>query len=224
VSLRRSGQLDEARLTLEETVALRPDYAPAHFNLAEVYRQQLDRTNNATERAELVALAFEEYTNALAWGYDPVVVIERRAGLALFSEDLEQAEADLLTMTQDPSIDGRVLHLLGRVKKEQGRLDIALTLMKMAETKGYGAAELYADLGEVQLRTGDLEGALRSLERAVELRDDLVVTRVNLSIVHSQLGDLDAAEEVLREAEALDPESELVRTQREALRQLRERS
>src|SRR5690606_11871207 len=108
-----------------------------HFNLAEIAREQLEQVTDEHERAELAAQSFRHYSLALESGHDPELVVERRAGLAFLSDDLAGAEADLLRMTEDPSFDGRVLYLLGRVKKDQGRLDIAINLLRMAEQRGY---------------------------------------------------------------------------------------
>lgn len=217
VAHRRAGRLDVARAVLEAILFERDDYVPAHFNLAEVAREQLDAATDPQRRLELGALAFRHYTLALDGGHDPALVVERRAQLAFVSDDLEGAEADLLRMTEDPSFDGRVLFMLGRVKKEQGRLDIAINLLQMAQRRGYDDPLLDAEIGEVLVRRGDLEGAAVALEAARRKGPDLVVTRVNLSSVLAQLGRADEADAVLREAEALDPDHPLVVQQRAKL-------
>lgn len=220
VAYRRAGRLDRAVQVLQELLAERPDYGPAHFNLAEILRQQMAEVPEARQRA-LTQQALLHYTQALEAGYDPDTVIERRAGLAMLGEDLEQAEEDLLEMTRDPSIGGRVLYLLGRVKKDQGRLDIALNLMKMAGERGYADPLLDADLGEIYFRRGELEAARDAFTKACRARPDLVVTRANLSLVLAELGAVDAADSVLREAEALEPDHPLVRQRRAYLDALR---
>lgn len=220
VAYRRMGRPDRAVDVLEECVRRFPDYAAAHFNLAETYREQLPDASPA-ERTRLGTAALDAYDAALTHGYDPRAVVERRASLALIVEDLDLAEEDFLAITDDPDVDGRVIYLLGRVKKEQGEYEIAGNLFSMALQRGYDAADVHSDLGEVHLRTGDLENARIHLARAVEHNPELVVTRVNLSVVLSRLGELEEAERVLDEAAARDPDNELVRIQREALRQMR---
>lgn len=217
VAHRRAGRLDRARAVLESVLAERPDYGPAHFNLAETAREQLELVTDEHQRAELSALAFRHYTLALEAGHDPDLVVERRAGLAFLSDDLESAEADLLRMTEDPSFDGRVLYLLGRVKKDQGRLDIAINLLRMAEQRGYRDPSLDALIGEVLLRQGDLEGAVAALQKARSGGTELVAARINLCGALVQLERLDEAEAVLREAEALAPEHPQVLELRERL-------
>jgi tetratricopeptide (TPR) repeat protein len=219
VAYRRAGRLSEAEATLQEALRLSPDYAAAHFNLAEIYREQLSGAAE-DERERLGRLAYEHYTQALLHGYDPDLVIERRGGLALSVQDLGAAEEDLLRVTEDPDIDGRVLYLLGRVKKQQGELRIAATLYEMALARGHQEAEVYSDLGEVRLRQGDYSAARELLGKALERNPKLVVTRVNLCVALVELGDLPAADTVLREAEAIAPDNELVRAQRDVLRQL----
>ncbi|MBW2264342.1 MAG: tetratricopeptide repeat protein [Deltaproteobacteria bacterium] len=219
VTHRRAGELERAQAALEEALFLDPDYAAGHFNLAEIYRARL-ATGTEADQERWGRLAHEHYTQALLHGHDPELVIERRGGLALWVEDLETAEADLLRITEDPDIDARVLYLLGRVKKQQGELRIAATLYDMAISRGHDDAEVFSDLGEVRLRQGNFEAAAQLLTQALERNPDLVVTRVNLCVVWVEQGDLTAANEILRQAEALDPESELVQRQRDVLRQL----
>lgn len=222
VAHRRAGRLDAARSVLDAILAERPDYGPAHFNLAEIAREQLDLATDEHQRAELGAQAFRHYTLALEAGHDPELVVERRARLSFLSDDLESAEADLLRMTEDPSFDGRVLFMLGRIKKDQGRLDLAISLLRMAEQRGYQDPLLDALIGEVLLRRGDLDGAAQALQKARRAGPDLVATRINLSGVLAQLGRFDEADAVLREAEALAPDHPLVLEQRAKLDQREE--
>lgn len=217
VAHRRAGRPDAARAVLEAILEEREDYAPAHFNLAEIARERLDTETDPQRRLELGALAFRHYTLALDAGHDPALVVERRAQLSFVADDLDSAEADLLRMTEDPSFDGRVLFMLGRVKKEQGRLDIAINLLRMAQSRGYDDPLLHAEIGEVLVRRGDLEGAAEALQEARRKGPGLVVTRVNLSSVLAQLGRVDEADAVLREAEALAPDHPLVIEQRTKL-------
>jgi len=219
VAHRRAGRLRESDLILQSVLEDQPDYAPAHFNRAELLRQRLDVAPDEDQRRRLAAEAMLHYTAALEYGYDPEVAMARRVEIADLAGDLERAEQDLLRMTEDPSVDARVLFLLGRIKKEQGRLDIATNLLRMAERRGYDTPRLHAELGEVLARQGDLEGARDELRRAVEADTEgsLVVTRVNLSVVLAQLGDSAAAEAVLTDAERLAPDHPLVIQQREAL-------
>lgn len=218
VAHRRAGRLEEADRVLQSMLEELPDYGPAHFNRAEVLRAQLEREGDPARARSFAAEAFVHYTAALDAGYDPDLVIQRRASLPADAEDLERAEADLLAMTEDPSVDARVLFLLGRVKKQQGRPDIALRLLDMAEQRGYDAPRLFAEKGEVLARQGDLEGARDALRRAIEGDDgSLVVTRVNLSSVLAQLGDLEGAKAALDAAAALAPDHPLVLQQRDTL-------
>ena len=220
VAHRRAGRLAAARTVLEAILLERDDYAPAHFNLAEVAREQLDLESDPQRRLELGALAFRHYTLALDAGHEPALVVERRARLSFVADDLASAEADLLRMTEDPSFDGRVLFMLGRVKKEQGRLDIAINLLRMAQDRGYDHPLLDAEIGEVLVRRGDLEGAVQALQSARAKAPELVVTRVNLSSVLAQLGRLDEADAVLHEAEVLAPDHPLVIEQRAKLQSI----
>lgn len=220
VAHRRAGRLQEAERVLRELVVERPDYAPGHFNLAETIRAQLDDLGPAEERARAEE-ALEHYSQALATGFDVEQVLERRATLAARAEYLEVAEEDFLEMSRDPGIGGEVLHRLGRVKREQGRADIAQNLFEMAIERGFEEAIVYSDLGGVLLAQARFAEARDALARAVELDPRLVVTRVNLSIAWMELGDLEEADRALAEAEERAPDLTAVREQREQIDRLR---
>ena len=216
VAQRRAGDAAAAERTLLAALKLRADYAPVHFNLAEILREQA--ISAAPQAADtLRTRAREHYALALRYGYDPATILERRAGLASESPELIEAEQDLLELTEDPLISGRILHRLARVKRDQGETRIALQLLLLAQARDYDAPELHSDLGELYLRSGDTASARRELELALAANPDLVVTRVNLSIAWAMDGDLDAAERELAEAEKRDPKHPLVQLQRSSL-------
>jgi len=212
ISLRRQSRLDDAISELEAVVDEQESYGPAQFHLAESYRQRWQ-----AEGEPWGERALGHYSEALRFGYDSALTTQRRAELALQLNRLGDAEEDLLRMSSDPTVDPSILHLLARVKKDQGELRIAAQLLAMARERGLDSAELYSDMGEVQLREGRAEEAVESLRLALRRNDDLITTRVNLSIAYVVLEDLDAADEVLREAEARQPEHDGVVAQRAAL-------
>jgi Flp pilus assembly protein TadD len=220
VAQRRGGDVHGAERTLIESLQVREDYAPVHFNLAEILREQAAAAPPEAGSA-LRARAREHYALALRYGYDPATILERRAGLASEMPQLGEAEQDLLQLTQDPQISGRILHRLARVKRDQGEVRIALQILLLAKERDYDAPELHSDLGELYLRSGDTAAARQELSLALAANPDLVVTRVNLSIALAMEGDLDAAERELAEAEKRDPEHPLLRLQRDSLAQQR---
>jgi tetratricopeptide (TPR) repeat protein len=94
VAQRRAGDVVAAERTLLAAIELRPDYAPAQFNLAEILRESAAIA--APEQAQLLReRAREHYALALRYGYDPALVLERRAGLAAEGTELVAAEQDL---------------------------------------------------------------------------------------------------------------------------------
>lgn len=216
VAQRRAGDLMAAEATLAALIEEAPEYAPAHFNLAEVYRDLAERSTGDA-RADFARRAWREYNLALEFGADPDRVLSRRATLSVFVDDLDAAEEDLLTLSADPGVSARVLTMLARVKKEQGRLDIAEQILVMATAREDAGALAFAELGEVRLRREDPAGAREALERACTLDPQLVVSRVNLSMACLELGDLQAARAALDEASRLAPDHPLVAEQRRAL-------
>ncbi len=217
VALRRSGKEAEAEEVLLAAIRQNPDYAPVHFNLAEIYLDRLDLLSGA-EQSAIGRQALTHYEEALEQNYRTRTVLEHRAYVYLILGDPESAEEDLLKLSGSKETDGRVLFLLGRSKMEQEEYRIAEQLYRMALTRDYREAEVYSDLGEVLMRRGDLMDARLQLEQALARDSNLVTTRINLSEVLSQLGEPAEAERVLDEAEALAPGDPAIAAQREALR------
>jgi tetratricopeptide (TPR) repeat protein len=217
VAQRRAGDLEASAGTLEALIEEAPQYAPAHYNLAEVYRA-IAETAVGEDREAWARRSWREYNLALEFGADPDQVLTRRATLSVFVEDLESAEEDLLALSGDPSVSARVLTMLARVKKEQGRLDIAEQILIMATAREDADALAWAELGEVRLRRQNPQGARGALERACLLDAKLIVSRVNLSIACSALGDHEAALAAIQQAEHLDPDHPLVQEQLRNLR------
>jgi tetratricopeptide (TPR) repeat protein len=218
VAYRRSGKEALAEEVLLQALRLNPDYAPAHFNLAEIYRDRLDRLSGA-ELEQTGRQALVHYDAALARDYRVSTILERRAWVELVMGNPTAAEADLLQLAGAADTDPRVLFLLARSKKDQEEYRIAEQLYRMALSRGYAEAELYSDLGEVQMRRGELEDARLSLEQALARDDGLVATRLNLCEVYHQLGDTADAQRVLAEAEALAPDDPAVAALRAKLGQ-----
>jgi len=217
VALRRQGKDEEAEEVLRSALAINPDFAPAHFNLAELYRSRMDGLEGEALR-RTADLAREHYDLTVEHHYRIKDSLEHRAWVALRIGDLEAAEADLLRLAGSDDVDGRVLFLLARTKKEQGELRIAEQLLRMAIDRGYAGADVHSDLGEVLLRREDLEGARRELETALRLDQDLIATRINLCQVLLEMGEREEAERELREAERRAPHDPAVQAQRRALR------
>jgi tetratricopeptide (TPR) repeat protein len=217
VAQRRAGNLEASIETLTALIEEAPQYASAHSNLAEVYRE-LAESAEGDERADWARRAWREYNLALEFGADPDQILTRRATLSVFVDDLESAEEDLLALSGDPTVSARVLTMLGRVKKEQGRLDIAEQILVMATAREDADALAWAELGEVRLRRQDAQGARDALEQACLLDAKLIVSRVNLSIACSSLGDDVAAQAAIDQAERLEPDHPLVKEQKRNLR------
>ncbi|RKZ16281.1 hypothetical protein DRQ53_06685 [bacterium] len=216
VAQRRAEDLDAAEQTLLLLIDEAPEYAPAHFNLAEVYRERA-LAAEATEREDWARRAWREYSLALQLGDDPERVLQRRGTLSVYVQDLDSAEEDLLALSGDPEVSVRVLTMLARVKKEQGRLDIAEQVLTMATGREDATALAWAELGEVRLRRQDAAAARPALEKACELDPALVVARVNLSIACLSLDDGTAARAALEAAAAIAPDHPLVIEQRRVL-------
>jgi tetratricopeptide (TPR) repeat protein len=219
VAHRRAGRLTQAEAVLQAIVDERPSYGAAHFNLAEVLREEMEGLGESARQVK-AQLALGHYSRAMSLGFAPDQVVERRASLAASVQNLEMAEEDFLQIAADPNIGGDVLHRLGRVKRDQGRADIARKLFEMAIGRGEDTAILYSDYGGVLLAQSEFDAAREAYEKALALDGELLITRVNLSIAWMELGEYDTAAEVLAPAVRRAPTHPSVRAQRAQLQRL----
>jgi tetratricopeptide (TPR) repeat protein len=75
-----------------------------------------------------------------------------------------------------------------------------------AAEKGTDASETHLRPGYRLLRQGDLQGAMRAFERALELHPRLAAARTGMGMVLARQGMLKEAEQALREALVLNPD------------------
>ncbi|NOZ78335.1 MAG: tetratricopeptide repeat protein [Acidobacteria bacterium] len=101
--------------------------------------------------------------------------------------------------------------------------DVAQTRLTELVRLAPGNDELWSFVGETAFETGDLETARIAFRRVLELRGPHYETLIYLGTALSDLGELDEAEEVLRRALDMAPESFLPRFTLGALDVVRER-
>ncbi|RKZ13283.1 hypothetical protein DRQ53_13580 [bacterium] len=211
---RRNGNLIEAEAVLVTQLFRVTGNGPVHFALAEVYREFAAEVEG-DERQEFALRALEQYDLALEHGASADLVIERRGTLVYYLDGIESVEDYILDRAADQKVSAHVLAVLARVKKGQGRLDIAENILRMAISRDDANALVFAEFGEVLLRRGKLSQAREALGTACSMDQALVVSRINLSVVCELLGDMPAAWAALDEAIELDALHPLVRERTE---------
>ncbi len=192
VVLHRRRDFAGAIGVLEQALALRPHYVDASVNLGNVYRDMglWDLASNHYQRAreqdpssagawrglaqvfsvqgheDLTAYALRE---ALRWRPDDPEVL---AGLAL----LYAAGAEPDATPMDP--DAKTAHREARAQRAREAVVFARMAVELAEEDQ--RATYMANLAEVQVQDGDVQGAVATLRRALADYPDNTLLRVRL--------------------------------------------
>lgn len=100
------------------------------------------------------------------------------------------------------------LHYLGLLAFHVGQAEVAAELISEACRFDPGYAAAFNNLGNVLMHLGDVDLAERVYGRALELQDDLLDPRVNLTVLYSLAGRHQQAVEMAASALKLMPESQ----------------
>ena len=152
------GRLDAALKSFEKTVALKPDYADAHYNLGIVFMDlnRLDAALNCYKKALTIKPDYAEAHNNLG---------------ATFKA-LQQLDGAIKSYERALAIKpdyAEAHNNLGVTLKELGQLDAAFKEFKKAVALKPDYAGAYANLGGVLLDLKRMDEALVSYERAITL-------------------------------------------------------
>lgn len=107
---------------------------------------------------------------------------------------LEIAAAELAFV--DPTL--HLARLRGFIADQLGRFDVAIEAYEHVTRNAAEDWESWNNLGNSRAMSGDFEGAIAALEKAVELTPGSAPCRLNLARAYRQSGDPDRAEALLR--------------------------
>ncbi|HSP77907.1 MAG TPA: tetratricopeptide repeat protein [Myxococcaceae bacterium] len=119
--------------------------------------------------------------------------------------------ADLCELTREELY---ILAEQGRRLYQEGLLDEARRVFGALTVLEPGEGYFLSCLGLVHQQQGELDGARRAYDQAIELDETDVPSRCNRAEVLLQLGHLEAASEDLKRIAELDPEGNLEHSQR----------
>jgi predicted TPR repeat methyltransferase len=127
------------------------------------------------------------------------------------TEQLPEAEAALAALLEERPDQPDALHFLGILRHVQGRSDEGIALIRRAVALQPGQAGMLNNLGNLLFETQQLDAAAEVYEQALaaagpgqaESADPLH----NLGVIHRRNDRLDRAEQCMREAIALRPDS-----------------
>ena len=189
-----SGRRAEARDSLDRALRIHPGYVAAR-----VERALLDA------REGLIGEALESLRALAA----ECPIEEPRAferGLACLEEaDWGEAGAFLSRALKlsDPVLEERLERFRGLI--EQGQAAAAAGLVRETLTAHPGYPDLFYLLGVAELRQGQVDDAIASLARALELHPDFHAARVELARALAALGQTAESLELLEQVLEVDP-------------------
>lgn len=112
-------------------------------------------------------------------------------------ERIYQASTQILT--QSPN-DARALNALAMYHYKRGRFDLCRYLLGKAISSSPKTAELYSNLGIVQLAQNERRDAVKSFRKALDINNDEAVAAANLGAIYVQERDFAKAGVVLETA------------------------
>lgn len=183
----REDHPDAARERLQQILARNPDQVSGMVMLARAFDQLGDR-----EQAKLWAQkAATADPNAV-----PVAVYLTDLLLKMKSADEALAVAESIELRAAEADDLDLLAALSRAYIANGRRATAQVVLQRASSlAGYNAASLL-EFATLQRQAGDLNGAIWSLEKAVEAQPQYLPTRIKLGETYTEVGKFAQAEEL----------------------------
>jgi len=191
------GRLEEAQVSFNQAIALKPDYADAHYNLGNTL-QELGRLDEAQV----------SYKQAIALKADYAEAHNNLGNTLQKLTRFEEAQASYKQAIALKPDYAEAYNNLGSTLQELGRLDEAAASHTQAIALKPGFAEAHSNLGVTLLDLGRLDEAEASCMQAITLKPDLAEAHTNLGIVHYARSDLDAAIESIELTIPISPLTE----------------
>ena len=188
------GQLDAAVKDYGSAIAIKPDYAKAHFNLAGALQDlgQLEAAVNSYEKSIKIEPAYAEAHNNL--------------GSVL--KELKQDEAAVKSYKQALVIKPDYVeaqYSLGIMLQDLGQLEAAIKCYEVVLVTKPNFADAFNNLATAFLDLGQFDAAVKSYKSAIKIKPDFVAAINNLGIAFYKLHQTDEAISCYKQALALNP-------------------
>jgi len=223
------GELGSAVNSYEKAIAIKPDYAKAHYNLGGAYHElgQLERSFTSYESSiaiepdhaeahnnlgnvlrELGQLddAINSYEKAINLNPD---YVEALYSISLVLQNLGQFESMAKHLEKVLSIksDFAEAHSsLGIALKNMDQLDDAALSYQKAITIKPDYLEAHNNLGNIFKDLGQLDDAVQSYQKAIAIKPDYPTLHNNLGIAFKELNQLDDAVSSYKKAISINPD------------------
>jgi protein O-GlcNAc transferase len=223
------GQLDDAIKNYEKAIAIKPDYAKVHFNLAGALQElgQLEDAVNSYEKTLEIEPDFAEAHNnlgnvfkelkqddAAVQSYKKALVlkpdyVEAQYSLGITLQNLGQLEAAVncyeKVLVIKPNF-AEMYNNLGVVHQELGQLDAAVKQLENGLTIKPDFAEAHNNLGNVFKELDQNDDAVKCFEKALVIQPNYAEAHNNLGIVLIKLDHLDDAVQCYEKALSIKPD------------------
>jgi putative PEP-CTERM system TPR-repeat lipoprotein len=189
------GDIPAARAALDKAVALQPTFIPAVQNLA-----RLDLVEKKPDAAK------QRYEKVLEKEKNNVDAMHALGELALMQNHTEEATSwfEKASNANPDSVGATIT--LARHYMRIGEAQKALTLARKAQTANPTNPQLMELLGQTQTANKDLNGALESYSKLVNLAPKSAAPHLRLAGVHMLMQNNTAAADDLKRAVELQPE------------------
>ncbi len=193
-SIDARGSSEEAIPYLQLASRLRPDSAPFHHNLANVFR----RVNNREE-------AENEYLEALRFDPQMVEALHGLGSMYLEDDKLDPAEACLQRALLNSPRFVLALHDLGQLHQRRGNRKEAENSYRSCIDSDATFVPALNSLGMLLLRQNIVDESRKCFEQAIAVDPFYLQARCNLAVAATWCGELDFAIRELREATRTAP-------------------
>jgi len=193
------GELGSAVKSYERAIAIKPDYAKAHYNLGNTLHEltlqgfgHLDGPVKSYERSIEIDPDYAEAHNNLGNVFQE---------LGRLDEAINSYEKAIF---HKPNyVEAHFSH--GVVLFDLGQLDNAVKEYQKAIELKPDFSEAHNNLGNTYKELGQLDNAVNSYQKAIELKPDFSEAHNNLGNTYKELGQLDNAVNSYQKALAINP-------------------
>lgn len=190
----RTGRFDQAVEAFGEVARLRPDSAPAHYNLARAL-------GDAGRRDE----AIEACRRALALDPNHFEAAGNLGGLLLAAGRIDEAIAIFQRAIDLRPDDARAWYNFATALRDAGRLDAAIAAYRRAVERKPDFFPAVQNLAIALQDIGRMTEAADAMRRAIALRPQDARAWFNLGVTLERMIRLDDAADVYRQAIRFDP-------------------
>ena len=189
--------MDDAVKSYEKAVAIKPDYADAHFNLGNILRD-LGELDGAIKSFVKTIEIMPEYDEAQ---YNLGVTLQE---LGQLNEAIEQYEKALSINPENADL---ILNL-GFIYQGLGQIDEAIEQYDNALTIDPDNAKVLNNLAVIFRDLGQVDEAIKYFEKALAIKPDYADVYYNLGFIYQDLGQVDLAIKQYEHAVAINDYAE----------------